>query len=363
MTNRHHRLDATPVNDITTGKSGFVDDPQKSRNVQPDSGPGGHWPKLPETDYHHDQGATAPHSPGPFHGDDLVSHGVTAPDVHSGGSTPNSYVDDDNVNREIANTIHMDEFRPEPSVPVRVTDIVVKERHTTSQIITPVLVPQGTAQRVLGKDPTRSRLYLSASAAGAVFVQPDMALSSVASSALPQFGLPVPTAGGAYRFDTEDEIWIYVATDAVTTVTAASTTVTNNQASTTAAGAASTALALPTNGESITGFDVFFQTQAGATTATVTVTNVAGGTLSYNVALPTTGYTLSVRYPNPLPAASAGVAPTVNVPAITSGPAYSVAVYGQVTTTTAAVTVAGIYIDGYAEYVRSADNNAEYFNG
>lgn len=213
MTNRHHRLDAMPVNDITTGKSGFVDDPQKSRNVQPDSAPGGHWPKLPETDYHHDQGATAPHSPGPFHGDDLVSHGVTAPDVHSGGKIPNTYVDDDKVNRDIGNTIHADEFRPEPSVPVRVTDIVVKERHTTHQVITPVLVAPGASQRVVGKDPTRSRLYLTASTAGAILVQPDIGLNTTITIAnTPQFGFPIPTSNGS-RFDSEEEMWVYCGSD------------------------------------------------------------------------------------------------------------------------------------------------------
>ena len=104
------------------------------------------------------------------------------------------------------------------------------------------------------------------------------------------------------------------------------TTVTQTSNTFTAASAGSVSL---TAGAYITGFDVNFQAPAAAVSTTVTVTNVSGGTMSYNVSIPTTGYALSVRYPNADAAASAVVAPTVNVPAITGGPAYSITVYGE----------------------------------
>lgn len=144
----------------------------------------------------------------------------------------------------------------------------------------------------------------------------------------------VPVTGSApiriaARDATRSHILLMVETAAGTAAV-----VTNNQASTTTAAQASTALALPTVGEAITGFDVNFLAAAAGTSATITVTNVAGGTMSWDTGIGTGagGTDLLIRFPNPLPASSSAVAPTVNVPAVTGGPAYSVTVYGQVTT-------------------------------
>ncbi len=117
--------------------------------------------------------------------------------------------------------------------------------------------------------------------------------------------------------------------------TAVASTTTNNQASNTFSAAAAGSVALPTNGEYITGFDVnFLSASPSAVSGIITVTNVAGGTISYEIGVGTggAGTDLSIRYPFPLPASGTGVAPTVNVPAMTGGPAYSIAVYGQTVT-------------------------------
>lgn len=102
-------------------------------------------------------------------------------------------------------------------------------------------------------------------------------------------------------------------------------------ASTTGAAAAAGSASLP-NGATITGFDLEFQAPAAAVAGVVTVTNVQGGPLNYDVQqelnLPTA---VNVRYPGGgIPASAAGVAPTVNVPAMVSGGAWSLTVYGTI---------------------------------
>lgn len=93
-----------------------------------------------------------------------------------------------------------------------------------------------------------------------------------------------------------------------------------------AAAAGSAALAA---GESITGFTLNFQGIAAATNMDVTVTNVFGGTMTYRIVNPILGKDLHIVFPDPIPAATGLVAPTVNVPATVGGPAGSVTAYGR----------------------------------
>lgn len=103
------------------------------------------------------------------------------------------------------------------------------------------------------------------------------------------------------------------------------------QANATGAAAAAGSASLPV-GADITGFEAIFQAPAAAVAGVITVTNVQGGTLSYDVqqelALPTT---VSDRYAAPgLPASAAGSAITVNIPAMASGGAWSLVVTGTI---------------------------------
>lgn len=107
------------------------------------------------------------------------------------------------------------------------------------------------------------------------------------------------------------------------TATAASTTY--------AAGAAGT-VALPA-GAALAGFDITTLPVATAASGTVTVAGLAAGTLSYELAEAVGGSTLSIRYPAPLPPASSASTPQVQVPAITSGAAYALTVYGTTAVT------------------------------
>lgn len=122
----------------------------------------------------------------------------------------------------------------------------------------------------------------------------------------------------------------------VTNLGAAAASAVNKQASNTFSAAASGSVGL-SNGDQITGFVVSFQSGTSVS-GVITVTNVAGGTMSYSITVPAGGGQFSFLFPNPIPAASAVVAPTVNVPAMATGPAYSVDVYGQ-TVTAAGVTL------------------------
>lgn len=88
-------------------------------------------------------------------------------------------------------------------------------------------------------------------------------------------------------------------------------------------------------GNALTGFDITTLPVATATSTTVTVLGLAAGTLSYELAMPTGGGTLSIRFPNPLPALDTLHFPQVSVPAVTSGAAYAVTVYGVTDTPTA----------------------------
>jgi hypothetical protein len=103
------------------------------------------------------------------------------------------------------------------------------------------------------------------------------------------------------------------------------------EASATGAAAAAGSAALPA-GATITGWEAIFQAPAAAVAGQITVTNVQGGTLTYDVQqelnLPTT---IGDQYPgNGLPASSGGVGPTVNIPAMVSGGAWSLEVRGTI---------------------------------
>jgi hypothetical protein len=208
---KHHRLDHnTPNmhNDVTTGKSGFAAKPSDVRVKEPDD----HYPKLPETDYYHDQDSNRGPSPGPFHGDDLVSHGVNAPDVHTGGKNVDSYMyateDHTEDSRELKHALDL-----ENAVPVRVVDSVVKSVRITHQVFQPVLVAPGTMIRVFGKDPTRKSVFVQASGTGLIFVNPDVVVSGIVNANIGQFGFPVPSTGNI-ELDSEEEIWVYCGSDA-----------------------------------------------------------------------------------------------------------------------------------------------------
>lgn len=103
------------------------------------------------------------------------------------------------------------------------------------------------------------------------------------------------------------------------------------QANATGAAAAAGSASLPA-GADITGFEAIFQAPAAAVAGQITVTNVQGGTLTYDVqqelALPTT---VSDSYqPNGIPASAAGSQITVNIPAMASGGAWSLVVKGTI---------------------------------
>lgn len=96
--------------------------------------------------------------------------------------------------------------------------------------------------------------------------------------------------------------------------------------STFAAGAAGS-ITLPA-GSSVTGFDITTAPVAGAVAGVATVTGLAAGTLSYELAEPVGGGALSIRYPSAMPPLTPATTPQVSVPAIASGAAYAITVYG-----------------------------------
>lgn len=151
----------------------------------------------------------------------------------------------------------------------------------------------------------------------------------ILTSALPASGLidlDGPRMGREWEVRIISAIAMPAANNAFSTFPTAAGVV---QASATFAAAAAGSVSLP-NGASITGFDLIMVNGVAASlNALATVTNVVSGPLNYEIIeQPASGETLSVRYPNPIPTTSAGVAATVNVPAIVGGTAYSLTVYG-----------------------------------
>jgi hypothetical protein len=103
------------------------------------------------------------------------------------------------------------------------------------------------------------------------------------------------------------------------------------EANATGAAAAAGSAALPA-GAYITGFQVDFQAPTAAIAGQITITNVQGGTLTYDVqqelTLPTT---VRDNYAgNGLPAVAAGSVITVNIPAMVGGGAWSLVVTGTI---------------------------------
>lgn len=89
-------------------------------------------------------------------------------------------------------------------------------------------------------------------------------------------------------------------------------------------------------GASMTGFDATVAPAAAVVTGLLTATGLAVGNLNYEISQGTGGTTLSVRFPGPLaPTTPTGVA-QVNMPAITSGAAYAMTVYGTTSSSVAA---------------------------
>lgn len=120
--------------------------------------------------------------------------------------------------------------------------------------------------------------------------------------------------------------------------------------SATGAAAAAGSVSLPA-GAYCTGYDVDFQAPAAAVSGNVTVTNLStangsSGTLNASMTIPTTGLVnLPRAFPNPLAPLSAAAQPTLNVPAIASGPAYSMTIYGN-TAVTGATPGSGFWYTG-----------------
>lgn len=100
---------------------------------------------------------------------------------------------------------------------------------------------------------------------------------------------------------------------------------------TSAFAATGTGTAALSNGDSITGFTLNLQAVGAAAAVDVTVTNVIGGTQTFRITCPTTGAEIHIAFPDPLPAASGAVAPTVNFPGAAGTPAGSIVAYGRAT--------------------------------
>lgn len=124
----------------------------------------------------------------------------------------------------------------------------------------------------------------------------------------------------------------------------------NVAVSATGAAGAAGSVALPA-GAQVTGYDVDFQAPAAAVSTNVTVTNLStangsSGTLNASMTIPTTGLVnLPRAFPNPLNPATAAAQPTLNVPIIASGPAYSMTIYGT-TAVTGATPGSGFWYTG-----------------
>lgn len=111
------------------------------------------------------------------------------------------------------------------------------------------------------------------------------------------------------------------------------------QSSAVAAGAAAGAVSLPA-GAYLSGVDISFLPATGTLNGDITITGVAGGTITYRTGLATgaVGTNLNYEYEPALPPANPAVPITLNVPAIVGGPAYSMLIFGQQTTPAAVAT-------------------------
>lgn len=101
---------------------------------------------------------------------------------------------------------------------------------------------------------------------------------------------------------------------------------------TSAFAAAGTGTATLAAGDSITGFVLNQQAIGAATSVDVTVTNVLGGTMTFRIPVTVAGSITPINFPDPIPAASGLVAPTVNYPGAAGTPAGSIVAFGRSST-------------------------------
>lgn len=99
------------------------------------------------------------------------------------------------------------------------------------------------------------------------------------------------------------------------------------QISSTFAAAAAGSVSLSV-GDYTSGFTVATQAIGAAVNVDLALTNVAGGTMTYRVTMPTLGTVIDIPLHSPVQAATGLVAPTLSFPATVGGPAYSLALYG-----------------------------------
>lgn len=207
---KSHRLDPHPTPSGISAGGGVIHDPHQARVKEPDED----YPKMPETSYHHDAHATAAHSPGPFHGDDLVSQNATIDtDTSDSGGLKNTVFFDD-VNIVEAKKAHMSVPKP-PAVDVRIVEVLDKPTRLTHKVLLPVDYLPGDAKQLLGKDPTRTRalLVLSGAAGDLLVLTPDITAPQFVKANTGQFGWPMTASSAVIEFKSEDEIWAAAASD------------------------------------------------------------------------------------------------------------------------------------------------------
>jgi hypothetical protein len=202
---RAHRLDS-PGYDPNATAEGFVTDVKKADSRQPDDK---RYPKGADTNYVHDQQATVSTSPGPFHGDDLVSQQESQDIRHR---RPVHTVLD-NEDRATKTKLNPRTFN---AVPVQIVDTLVKNQSIRHQVMVQE-VQQGTAVRVLGKDPTRTAVRLHVSGGNGYICNPNIEVA-LADAVAQQFFFPIPTSTASpLSLNTEEEIWVYCPSDATGT--------------------------------------------------------------------------------------------------------------------------------------------------
>lgn len=185
---------------------------------------------------------------------------------------------------------------------------------------------QASVDKLSGKLEREEQLRLSAYPRQLPFFQ-------VLTSASPASGLidlDGPRMGREWEVRIISAVAMPAANNAFSTFPTSATT-TGVQASATFAATAAGSVSLP-NGVPITGFTIQMAPASATVAGVATVTNVAGGTMSYEIVDQTGGgESLTVNFPNPLPTTGPGVAATVNVPALATGGAGSIVIYGVTT--------------------------------
>lgn len=165
---------------------------------------------------------------------------------------------------------------------------------------------------------------------------PAVATGTVASDGTLTLDLGGPSRGREW---TLRRIRIVDSADSLVTAGGTATAVSN-----TFAAAAAGSVALPA-GASMTGFDVTMVPAGAAVNGVMTVTNLAAGTLSYELSdsAASAGTQFQVRF-DALAPSSASAQPTVNVPAIVGGSAYAITVYGKTAVTGSVAGSAAVHV-------------------